>query len=100
MKNLLVICILFLCVACKNDNKQTVELSCGQCQFGLDSQKGCDLAVRIDGKAYFVDGANIDDYGDAHDKDTGFCEVIRKAEIVGSVEGDRFKVTSIELLNQ
>ena len=31
----------------------TVEASCGQCQFGLKGE-GCRLAVRIDGKAYFV----------------------------------------------
>ena len=36
-----------------------VEVSCGQCKFGL-KEKGCDLAVRIDGKAYFVDPPNAD----------------------------------------
>ena len=99
MKNVFFICVLFIFFACKNEQKQTVELSCGQCQFDLDSQKGCDLAVRIDGKSYFVDGANIDDFGDAHDKETGFCEAIRKAEVVGELEGDRFKVKSIKLLD-
>jgi len=37
-----------------------VEASCGQCQFGLPG-RGCDLAVRIDGDAYYVDGTGIDD---------------------------------------
>ena len=47
----------------------TVEASCGQCQFKM-AGKGCTLAVRIDGKAYFVDKAHIDDFGDEckHDK--------------------------------
>lgn len=99
MKNLLLICVLFLCLACKTEEKQTVELSCGQCQFGLTSQDGCDLAVRIGKESYFVDGADIDDFGDAHDKDTGFCEAVRKAEVTGKVEDNRFKATSVKLLD-
>ena len=51
-------------------SKQAVEVeaSCGQCNFGLAEPQGCDLAVRIQGKAYFVDGAHIDDHGDAQEK--------------------------------
>jgi len=86
----------FACVDSKTET-QTVELSCGQCQFDLNSQDGCDLAVRIDDIAYFVDGANIDDFGDAHDKNTGFCEVIRTAQVSGRVENNRFKINTIEL---
>ena len=97
MKNIFCICVLFFCFACKNEEKQTVELSCGQCQFGLTSQKGCDLAIRIDGQSYFVDGADIDDFGDAHDKDSGFCEVIRKAEDIGDIVDNRFQVASVKL---
>lgn len=99
MKNVLFICVLLVCFSCKKAETQTVELSCGQCQFGLTSQEGCDLAARIDGKSYFVDGAEIDDYGDAHDEETGFCEAVRKAEVTGEVEGDRFKVTSVRMLD-
>nr|WP_321243933.1 DUF6370 family protein [uncultured Psychroserpens sp.] len=97
MKKIAFILVLVLSVACTNSEKQTVELSCGQCQFGLTSQDGCDLAVRFDDKAYFVDGADIDDFGDAHDKDTGFCEVIRTAEVSGAVVDNRFEVQTIEL---
>ncbi len=99
MKNLLLICVLFTFFACKTEEKQTVEISCGQCQFGLTSQDGCDLAVRIEGKSYFVDGADIDDFGDAHDEETGFCEAVRNAEVTGEIVGDRFKVTSVEMLD-
>jgi len=74
----------------------TVEASCGQCKFGLHG-KGCDLAVRINGKAYFVDGTSIDDHGDAHAND-GFCEAIRKAEVQGEVVNNRFKATYFKLL--
>ncbi|MGJ8591860.1 MAG: DUF6370 family protein [Aquaticitalea sp.] len=99
MKNLLLVFVMLLCFACKEEEKQLVEMSCGQCQFGLTSQNGCDLAVRMDNQAYFVDGAKIDDFGDAHAEDTGFCEVIRKAEITGALEGDRFQVTTVELMD-
>ena len=67
------------------------EASCGKCQLGLKS-KGCDLAVRINGKSYFVDGVHIDSLGDAHAKD-GMCNAIRKAHVQGEVVNDRFKAT-------
>jgi Family of unknown function (DUF6370) len=75
---------------------QVVEVSCGQCQFKMEG-KGCDLAVRVNNKAYYVDGTKIDEHGDAHAKD-GFCETIRKAEVKGAVVGGRFKVTYFKLL--
>ena len=77
---------------------RVVETACGQCQFKL-AGKGCDLAVRIDGKSYFVDGTDIDSHGDAHAKD-GFCNAVRKAETQGEVVNDRFKVTYFKLLKQ
>ena len=76
--------------------KQIVEASCGQCQFGMEG-KECDLAVRIDGKSYFVDGTHIDQHGDAHAKD-GFCAAVRKAEVIGEIVDNRFKVTYFKLL--
>ncbi|TXE19416.1 hypothetical protein ES692_03810 [Psychroserpens burtonensis] len=97
LKVLIVLVITVFACNSASSKKQTVELSCGQCQFGLTSQEGCDLAVRIDDKAYFVDGADIDDFGDAHDKDSGFCEVIRTAEVSGDIIDDRFKVNTIAL---
>jgi hypothetical protein len=75
----------------------TVETSCGQCNFGLKDKRGCDLAVRIDGKAYFVEGTKIDEHGDAHAAD-GFCETIRKAEVQGEVKDGKYKVTYFKLL--
>jgi hypothetical protein len=73
-----------------------VEASCGQCNFGL-KEKGCSLAVRIEDKAYFVEGTSIDEHGDAHAED-GFCETIRKAEVQGAVVNNKFKVTYFKLL--
>lgn len=76
----------------------TVEASCGQCQLGLKG-KGCNLAVRINGKAYFVDGSDIDSHGDAH-ADDGFCNKIRKAKVQGEIVDNRFKATYFQLLSE
>ena len=35
-----------------------VEASCGECQFKMKG-KGCTLAIRIEGKSYFVEKANL-----------------------------------------
>ena len=76
---------------------QIVEAACGQCQFGMTGKGGCDLAIRIDGKSYFVDGTDIHKHGDAHAAD-GFCSAIRKAEVVGEVKNERFVVSEFKLL--
>jgi S1-C subfamily serine protease len=73
-----------------------VEASCGECRFGL-SGDGCDLAVRIDGEAYYVDGSSTDDHGDAHASD-GLCNAIRQAMVEGQVEEGRFVASSFVLL--
>ncbi len=74
-----------------------VEAACGECQFKLPG-KGCDLAVRMDGKAWFVEGTSIDDHGDAHAKD-GFCEAVRKAEVQGEIVNGRFQASYFKLVN-
>ena len=102
MKNLFSIAFLFTVFLSNAQDKkeplksQIVEVSCGECQFGMKG-KSCDLAVRINGKSYFVDGTKIDDHGDSHAKD-GFCETIRKAEVTGTIVNDRFKVVTFSLL--
>ena len=105
-----IVCLLFISSTFgqKSDSKvstpdpgkkvQVVETACGECQFKL-AGKGCDLAVRIDGKAYFVDGTDIDSHGDAHAED-GFCKAVRKAEVQGNLVNDRFKVTYFKLMKE
>ena len=93
--SLLIVCILFSCNT-KEEINQTAEISCGQCQFELEGE-GCSLAVRFDNKAYYVDGFGIDDFGDAHDKKTGFCNVIRKGEIIVKVENEKFIASNVKL---
>lgn len=72
-----------------------VEAACGECQLGMKGES-CDLAIRMNGKAYFVDGTNIDDHGDAHAKD-GFCHAIRKAKVQGEIVNGRLKASYFQL---
>lgn len=74
---------------------RVVEASCGSCNFGLPGE--CALAIRVDGKAYPVDGASLDDYGDAHAAD-GMCNMIRQATITGTIDGDHVHATAFSLL--
>lgn len=96
-----ILAFLFFCTTFaqenKKENKKIVEVSCGQCKFAMTDKKGCDLAVRINGKSYFVEGTSIDDHGDAH-ADDGFCSAIRKAEVVGEIKDNKFVVTYFKLL--
>ena len=75
---------------------RTVEAGCGQCLFGLPGG-GCTLAVRFEGKAYYVTGSSIDDHGDAHAAD-GLCNAIRPAEATGEVTNDLFVADRIALI--
>lgn len=68
-----------------------VEASCGTCQFKMEG-KGCNLAIKFQNKYYYVEGTDIDDHGDAHEKE-GFCNAIKKARVQGQVVGDKFLVT-------
>ena len=100
MKKIISILVFFICISVNAQEKpktQIVETACGQCQFGMTSKGGCDLAVRIDGKSYFVDGTDINKHGDAHAAD-GFCSAVRKAQVIGEIKNDRFVVSEFKLL--
>ena len=75
-----------------------VEATCGTCMYKMEG-KGCHLAIKLNGKNYFVDGTNIDDHGDAHDAE-GFCNAIKIAKLQGTIVKDRFKVTYFELIKK
>ena len=83
-----------------DDKKKTYEVlaSCGTCNFKMKAP-GCPLAIKLDGKYYFVDGTKIDDHGDAH-ADDGFCNVIKKAKVQGTVKGDRFTASYFEIIKE
>ena len=111
---LMLVCVFLTLVACDASTRDRVsvfsvatqiagtieserlEVSCGQCQFGLQ-EEGCDLAVRIEGRSYLLDGTSIDDHGDAHSQN-GFCNCIREAIVSGELQGDRLVVEKFELL--
>ncbi|AWA28886.1 hypothetical protein HYN48_01615 [Flavobacterium magnum] len=99
MKKVFFIAFAFVSFAVSAQEKikdKVVEVSCGECQFHMKG-KGCDMAIRMDKKTYFVDGDKLDKHGDAH-ADDGMCNAIREAKVSGEIVGDRFKATSIELL--
>ena len=75
-----------------------VKASCGQCKFEMEG-KGCDLAVAINGKYYFVTESHIDDYGDAHGSH-GFCNAIRDAKVKGTIKDGKFQAKEFILLNK
>lgn len=101
MKKLLIIFLMAagICISSQQAKQKTqvVEAACGQCQFKMQGKKGCDLAVRMDGKSYFVEGTKIDDHGDAHSTE-GFCNTIRKAEVTGEIKGEKFVAKTFKLL--
>ncbi len=74
----------------------TAKTACGKCKFGMTGHT-CELAVKIDGKTYYVDNASIDDFGDAHAND-GFCNAVRQARVQGEIVDGRFKARYFELL--
>ena len=73
-----------------------LDAGCGQCRLGLPG-KGCDLAVRFQGKAYFVAGTGIDAHGDAHARD-GFCNAVRQVRVRGAVVDNKFRVSYFQLV--
>jgi len=95
-KLILVFALIFTAALSAQEKAKVVDASCGQCKFGM-AGAGCTLAVKIDGKPYFVEGTDINKHGDAH-ADDGFCSTIRQAEVTGEVVGDKFKATSFKLL--
>ena len=71
------------------------EASCGICIFDMEG-KSCELAVRFKGESFYIEGAGIDDFGDAHAEE-GFCNATRSADIQGEVIDKRFVLTYFKL---
>lgn len=80
--------------AIQKEKQYQCEVSCGTCMFHMQG-KGCKLAVKIKHKYYFVEGAGIDDFGDAHALD-GFCNAIKKAKVRGVIQNDIFVARKFE----
>ncbi len=57
-----------------------VEAGCGKCEYGLVD--ACALAIKVDGKAYLVDGTDI------ISDEVGLCGATRPAKVTGEVTDD------------
>lgn len=103
MKNLFLICIFILTTsvlfAQQKEKTYKVLASCATCNFNMQSNTGCTLAVQIGGKHYWVDGSKLQDHGDEHASD-GMCNTTRKAEVVGVIIQDTIKTSSFVLLSE
>lgn len=75
---------------------QEVDAACGLCHFGL-SASACQLAVKVDGGAYFVEGVEEIPHEEMH-KEGGICMTIRRAKVSGRIDRDKFVALSYELL--
>jgi hypothetical protein len=75
MKNTITTFVFLLACVDWKQQIQTIALAYGKCKFGLTSEKAFSLAGRLDGKAYFIDSADIHDLGDAHHKEIGFEKI-------------------------
>jgi hypothetical protein len=55
MKKAVIISFLIM-ASCSNRKEinQVAEISCGQCQFEIKEPMGCDLAIRVDNRTYFI----------------------------------------------
>lgn len=71
--------------AAKTITEQTVDAACGVCIYKMPGVTGCPLAVKIDGKAYLVEGAEWPN----HD----YCDRNCQAVASGRIEGDKFIAT-------
>ena len=58
------------------------------CNF-MNGQNNCSLAIKVGRDVLSVEGIGIDEHGDSHAKD-GYCNVIKKAYVEGSVRGNKF----------
>lgn len=79
----------------KKLQNQTVEAACGMCQFKVKSDKGCIMAVKIDGKVYHVEGLDKKTFGDAHAED-GYCKIMKKAIVSGEIKNGKFYATDFK----
>lgn len=93
------ITILASCGALNKSNESiegVYDVSCGKCNFEMTGN-GCDLAIQVEGKNYYVEGSNLHEHGNAHAED-GMCVVTLKAKVKGTISKGVFVAESLELL--
>ncbi len=70
---------------------KTYEVGCGGCIFEMADAEGCEAAVKVDGKAYRIEGVEIP----AHK--IGLCSGSAEADMAGEVQDGIFVATSFAL---
>lgn len=99
-KYLILLFIAFVTLTVNAQDKEKtykVLASCGTCNFGMENDNGCTLAVQIAGKYYWVKGSNLQEHGDEHAKD-GMCKTTRKAKVLGRLENDTLYTSKFVLI--
>lgn len=102
MKQLILLSVILFLAACGSINKSNepisgiYDVSCGQCNYNMTGDV-CELAIKINGHFYYVEGTRLHDHGDAHAED-GLCTVERKANVHGQLKKGVFVAESFELL--
>ena len=97
MKNLFFVLLLLFSVpifAQKIEN-QTVEAACAMWQFKVKTDKGCAMAVKIEGKVYTVEGIDKKTFGAMH-SDDGYCKIMKKAIVSGEIKKGKFYASSFK----
>lgn len=97
----IIVFVMVSCATMKNTNNTiegTYDVSCGICNFEMTGED-CALAIKIDGKEYYIEGSAIDEHGDAH-ADDGLCTVVRKAKVKGVIKKGVFVAEMIELIEE
>ena len=97
MKRLMFVFLLLFSVsifAQKIQNK-TVDAACVMCQFKVKTDKGCAMAVKIEGKVYLVEGIDKKEFGEMH-SDDGYCKIMKKAVVSGEIKKGKFYATSFK----
>jgi hypothetical protein len=71
---------------------RTVELACAGCVFHMEDAKGCEAAVKIDGKPMKITGVPFDAHAE------GICGASKQAEVSGQVVDGKYVATSLKVL--
>ena len=100
MKRLIFVFLLVFSVSifAQKIQNQTVDAACAMCQFKVKTDKGCAMAVKIDGKVYLVEGMDKKTFGDMHSAN-GYCKIMKKAVVSGEIKKGKFYATSFRYVD-
>ena len=70
---------------------QSMEVGCYGCIFGAEDASGCELAVRLEGTPYRVEGP----FPNAHA--LGLCDAAGEAKVVGELQDGKFVASAFSM---